>query len=46
MSLIIGDAVDVQTSLRPALMPRDIRRANAEQPFRAKELNWTSSSLE
>jgi len=27
MSLIIGDAVDVQTLLRPALLPRDIRCA-------------------
>ena len=43
MSLIIGDAVDVQTALRPALLPCDIRRANAEQPFRAKEVNSMTS---
>jgi len=43
-SLIIGDAVDVQTLLTPALLPRNIRRAKiAEQPFRAKELNSTLS---
>jgi len=28
MSLIISDAVDVQTLLRPALLPRDTRCAN------------------
>jgi len=28
MSLITGDADDVQTLLRPVLLPRDIRRAN------------------
>jgi len=44
MSLIIGDAVDIQTLLRPALLPGDIHHAKiSKQPFRAKELNSTSS---
>jgi len=43
-SLIIGDAVDVQTVLRPSLLSRDICCAKiAEKPFIAKELNWNSS---
>ena len=39
-----GDAVNIQTLLRPALLLRDICHAKiAEQPLRAKELNSTSS---
>jgi len=29
MSSIIGDAVAIQTLLRPALLPHDIRRTNS-----------------
>jgi len=45
MSLIIGDAVDVQTLLGPVLVPHNIRCANdwkfAEQPFlEQKNSTW------
>ena len=47
ISLIIGDAVDVQTLLRPALLPRDIANLpNSHLAPTAKELIWTSSKDE